>query len=347
MGAVSILVFSALIVAAWAARSDIHLFLKEHISFALGSAGGFITLVMLLGGISARRKKEAVQAQKKLVYQQAGIGSSDCKILDLKRVRAIGNKTLGPLFSGERGKKLLSLWRDAGWRGDPFSVAFSILITGGLGFGLVFWAIHNLILSYFTSVSGVVLLLCWVVFQAGIHRRQFQDQFPDLLDRLADSLQAGLSLVQAVQFVIPNLPDPSAQEMKLIAEQVRFGIPLQDALEDLYSRRPIEEVRLLVEGVKLHQQVGGNLIDIMRDMADVVRERITLEKEVRTLTAQGRLSAVVITLLVPISLLILAFFPGYIEVLFETTIGNLVLITVVILDAVGALIVRRLIKVEV
>jgi len=89
------------------------------------------------------------------------------------------------------------------------------------------------------------------------------------------------------------------------------------------------------------------MIEMIREIAELVRQRVELEKEIRTLTSQGRLSAVVIALLVPVSLGILSIFPGYTDVLFETTIGNLILISAGVLEVIGALIVSRLIRIEV
>jgi len=89
------------------------------------------------------------------------------------------------------------------------------------------------------------------------------------------------------------------------------------------------------------------MIEMIREIAGLVRQRVELEKEIRTLTSQGRLSAVVIALLVPVSLGILSIFPGYTDVLFETTVGNLILISAGVLEVIGALIVSRLIRIEV
>ncbi|RLC99462.1 MAG: hypothetical protein DRI65_17215 [Chloroflexota bacterium] len=102
-----------------------------------------------------------------------------------------------------------------------------------------------------------------------------------------------------------------------------------------------------MEGITLQRQTGGDMIEMVREIAELVRQRVELEKEIRTLTSQGRLSAVVIALLVPVSLGILSIFPGYTDVLFETTIGNLILISAGVLEVIGALIVSRLIRIEV
>ncbi len=203
------------------------------------------------------------------------------------------------------------------------------------------------LLSGYFSILLLVGFSTFLNVRAKAHRQLFQDQFPGVLDRLADSLQAGFSLSQAIEFMAPNLSEPSASEMTRIFTQVQIGFSVDQALLALYQRHPNDDVKLLVEGINLQRQTGGNMIVMIREISGLVRQRVELGKEIRTMTSQGRLSAVVIALLVPVSLGLLSLFPGYTEVLFETTIGNLVLISAGILELIGALIVIRLIRIEV
>ncbi|MFL7813547.1 MAG: type II secretion system F family protein [Anaerolineales bacterium] len=180
-----------------------------------------------------------------------------------------------------------------------------------------------------------------------MRRRLFHDQFPAVLERLSDSLEAGFSLTQAIEFVVPNLSQPSSNEMALIVHHIRLGFTVDQALMELYQRRPIEDVRIFVEGLTLQRLVGGDISAMMRDLAQLVRSRVELENETKTLTAQGRLSAVVIALLVPISLGTLSLFPGYTDVLYKSTIGNLVLVAAGVLELLGTVLVARVIRIEI
>ena len=245
------------------------------------------------------------------------------------------------------GAGLVRIWLESGLGEGPLSL---LAVFGGVilgGFYLTYALTERTLLGVFSGVALAAGVISVISYRAAFQRRRFEDQFPDLVERLADSLQAGYTLPQAVHFVGPNLLEPSSAEMIRVGRMLSFGVPLAEALRGLHSRHPSEDLKLLIEILKLHQKVGGDIVKMIRELAAVVRERSELEKDIRTLTAQGRLSAVVITLLVPVSLVILAFFPGYIDVLFQTTPGNLVLMTAVILDGLGALIVRKLIQVEV
>ena len=134
--------------------------------------------------------------------------------------------------------------------------------------------------------------------------------------------------------------------MSRVFQRIQFGSQVEDAFETLYQRHATEEIRFLIEGLSLQRQVGGNLPQMMFEIADIVRRKVSLKKQIQTLTAQGRISAVVLALLLPVSLGLLSFFPGYIDVLFETRIGNLVLITAGCLEIIGASIIYKLIKVK-
>jgi tight adherence protein B len=219
-----------------------------------------------------------------------------------------------------------------------------IIIAGGLG---SYFLTGSPLLSGFIVVMLLIGFFTLLYSRARTQRQLFQDQFPGVLDRLADSLKAGFSLPQAIEFVVPNLSQPSSSEMAQITAQIKMGFSVDQALKELYQRHPNEDVRLLVEGLTLQRQVGGNMAEMMREMAGMVRMRVELGNEVRTMTAQGRLSAVVIALLVPVSLGLLSMFPGYTDVLFNTTIGNLVLIAAGVLELIGTVIVMRLIRIEI
>jgi tight adherence protein B len=273
--------------------------------------------------------------------QPAGWGKSAGKIIT--RI----NQFLAPGFQKGAAGVLLGLWRDAGFGSQPLGLLLGLVGILGGGFLIGFSLTNRWLLSGFIVCLLLIGFFTLLYSRARMQRQLFHDQFPDVLDRLADSLQAGFSLPQAIAFIIPNLSQPSSSEMERISGQIKLGFTVDQALRDLYERRPSEDVRVLVEGLTLQRQVGGNMAAMMREMADLVRKRVEFENEVQTMTAQGRLSAVVIALLVPVSLGLLSLFPGYTDVLFNTTIGNLVLITAGILELIGAAIVSRLIRIEV
>lgn len=295
------------------------------------------------GWLEERNLKKGSQA---VVTGESGAEKNPELQIILHHIRRWDNAVLQSLQKGP-GSWLIRAWLESGWGRGTLDL-FGLLGGTGLGsFFLVFTLSGRILLGLFGSAALAVGLIAGISYRAAFQRRRIEDQFPDLMERLADSLQAGYTLSQAIHFIGPNLLEPSSTEMIRVSRKLRIGVSPTAAMRDLYQRHPFEDLKLLIEMLKLHQKVGGDIVKMIRELAGVVRDRIELEKDVRSLTAQGRLSALVITLLVPVSLVILAFFPGYIEVLFQTTPGNLVLMTAVILDGLGALIVHRLIRIEV
>ncbi len=236
---------------------------------------------------------------------------------------------------------LFGPWRTAGLTGS--TVALLWAAAWALGIGVFLW---RPILGGLVLALSLGLLRWWVAYRAQQQRRRFHDQLPEALDRLADALQAGFSFLQALDFIRPNLADPMRAELGRVVVHVRLGWPLEDAFEDLYARYPSPEMRILVKGLNLQRRVGGDLVELLRRIAEMVRERIELEQEVRALTAQGRLSAWIIVMLIPVSLFILRFFPTYNDILWNTTAGNLVLVVVALLEVAGFLVIRRILRVE-
>jgi len=254
---------------------------------------------------------------------------------------------LAPLFETRVGRWLWAYWQDAGFSPVYVVALASWLGTLGLGY-LVGWVLtHRVILALFFAFLAWAGLAALTGYLAIRKRNLFREQLPDVVDRLADALQAGFSLSQAIEFVARGLSEPSASEMARVSRSVALGLSVDQALAELARRRPNNEsLAFLVEGLALQRYVGGNQVLLLREIASSLREQVRLENEVRTLTTQGRLSAMVIALLVPISLGILSFFPGYVDVLFDTLVGNLVLVVVGLLELLGAVLIWRIIKVD-
>jgi len=346
LNVIGILLYITILFSAWFFRDTLYGSLSLYVPVLIGIVAGSIFLIASLSLVEVLRGRELRRAWRQRLEEREGLSRPTAWWHFLNSITQRINSTLDIVFNKGVGGVLLGWWQDAGFGSQPLSLLFAlggILCSGSLAGYLL---TGRVLLSGFVTFLLLVGFLTLTYSRARMKRQQFQDQFPSVLDRLADSLQAGFSLPQAIEFVIPNLSQPSASEMAQISGQIRIGFTVDQALEELYQRRPSEDVRLLVEGLTLQRQVGGNMAAMMREMAGMVRKRVELKNEVRTMTAQGRLSAIVIALLVPVSLGLLSMFPGYTDVLFNTTVGNLVLITAGILELIGGAIVIRLIRIE-
>jgi tight adherence protein B len=313
----------------------------------LGAVCGILTFFTALPAVETLRTRQLRRAWRQRLEEREGLAPSPGWRSFLNSLIRSLDQALDHLFQRGWSGEILGLWHDSGAGQGPLSFLAALLATVAIGVVLGQYFLETILLKVFIVALLLIGFFTLIYSRARMQRQHFQDQFPAVLERLADSLQAGFSLPQAIEFVVPNLTQPSSDEMARITDQIHLGFPVDQALQELHQRRPSEDVRMLVEGLTLQRQVGGNIALMMREMAELVRSRVELENEVRTMTAQGRLSAVVIALLVPVSLGLLSLFPGYTDVLINSTIGNLVLVAAGILELLGAVLVARLVRIEV
>jgi tight adherence protein B len=198
------------------------------------------------------------------------------------------------------------------------------------------------------GVALAVLPLAWARSRKQRRVRAFERQFPDALDMLTNALRAGMSLSVAVQLVAEESPDPVGKEFAILFEENRLGLDMKDALRKLGERVDSTELNLFVTAVILHRQTGGNLAEILDGAAAVIRERFRILGDVRSLTAQARLSGVILTLLpLVIAGIVMLVAPEYLKGLFADPIGRNLAVAAVGLQVIGFFSMRRIVRIKV
>jgi tight adherence protein B len=187
-----------------------------------------------------------------------------------------------------------------------------------------------------------------VSIRMGRRRGAFSDQLPDVLQLIASSLQSGFSLAQALDAVVREGSQPAAGEFARALGEARIGADLADALDGVAARMDSQDMRWSVMAIRIQRSVGGNLAEVLRNTIATMRERAFLRRHVKALSAEGRLSAYILVAL-PILLGGWLFYSSrsYMQLLYTTTIGLMMLTGAVALVVIGALWMRALIKVEV
>jgi tight adherence protein B len=197
------------------------------------------------------------------------------------------------------------------------------------------------------AVAGALALMPILVITRIRSKRLllFQEQLPDALDLLRSALQAGHGLIASMQVASETLPDPVASELRYVVEEVRLGLAMRDALHHLVERVGDPNIPLLIVGILVSQDVGGNLAEVVDNTATTIRERARLQRDVRVLTAQSRFSAGVLTVLpIGVALLMATFNRTYFEPMLTTQSGFRLLILTVMLILTGHLLIRRIIR---
>ncbi len=200
-------------------------------------------------------------------------------------------------------------------------------------------------------VAGAIVLLApfaYVNYRQRSRQTRFEHQLPDTLTLLASSLRAGFSLMQGLEAVAQEISDPMRKELQRVFTEVRLGRAVEDALGDTADRMDSNDLRWTVMAIKIQREVGGNLAILLDTVADTMMKRERIRREVRALTAEGRLSAVVLSLVSPVlGFAIWVLQPTYLKPLFHDGIGIVGLVVAIVLSVVGWFWLRRIIQIEV
>ncbi len=206
----------------------------------------------------------------------------------------------------------------------------------------------NFLIALAAAIPAFLLPLIFIAIKRARRMADFQRQFPEVIDLLSRSVRAGHSFGSGLEIVSSDLPDPVSTEFKITFDEQRFGLPLRDALLNLCDRVPLVDVRLFVIALLVQKETGGNLVEILDNLAHVIRERFRIAGEVRVRTAQGRLTAVILMALPLIMMLMLHFLdPDYIKILFVQPLGQMMLIAAGIMQIVGGFIIWRIVSIKV
>jgi Flp pilus assembly protein TadB len=197
-------------------------------------------------------------------------------------------------------------------------------------------------------VAGWLGMRFAVSFRISRRRAQFGEQLPAALQLIAGSLQAGFSLPQALDAVVGEDAQPAAGEISRALAEARIGVGLEDALDGVADRMDSRDMRWTTMAIRIQREVGGNLAEVLGNAVDTMRERAYLHRHVRALSAEGRLSAYILAgLPVGIGGWLFLSRREYLRPLYTTSFGMIMLVIAGVLFVVGALWMKKLIKVVV
>jgi tight adherence protein B len=178
--------------------------------------------------------------------------------------------------------------------------------------------------------------------------KKFEEMFPEALDLLSRAIRAGHAFQTAMGMVADELPKPVGIEFKKSFEQQNYGLPLKEALNQLSERVPLMDVRFFVTAVQIQRETGGNLAEILDNLAHVVRERFKILRQVRTHTAHGRFTGYVLLALPAALAVALSFIsPEHIRTLFTTRMGQTMVMGAIVMQTIGFFWIKKVIKIEV
>ncbi len=226
---------------------------------------------------------------------------------------------------------------------------FGLMVLGAAaaGFVLGWWRVGLL----FGLVIGLVLGYAPFLYLRSRTRKReitFTNQLPDVLDLLVGSLRAGYGLSQALGTLVEQLPPPASDEFRRVTRAVELGVPINRALNDLTERITTQDVSLVVTAINVQHEMGGNLAETLETIGYTVRDRLRMLREIRSLTAQQRLTSYILAA-TPIFLGVLLTFvsPGYMDPLFQPGWVRILPIAALILMGLGFMVIRKIVDIEV
>jgi tight adherence protein B len=229
----------------------------------------------------------------------------------------------------------------------PAEALFLYLVVAVIG-GVLGLLVGNVVWGVVTLAALAVLPWAVVGFLATRRTRAFVSQLPDMLQLLGATLRSGFSILQGLDTVATQLPEPMSKEMRHVVAEARLGRPLPSALDEVAQRVHSEDFEWVVAAIGIQREVGGNLAELLDIVAETMNARSRLRQEAHTLTAEGRIGAVVISLLpVAIGLFVYSVNPSYLSPLFHSGIGKIMFYSCIVLAFAGIEWMRRIVKVEI
>jgi tight adherence protein B len=255
------------------------------------------------------------------------------------------DKILSKSNAGSRLTRLIEL---SGVRTTPGAVVMMSVVAALIVFFMARLFVANPLVAPAAALFAATTPFFWLVYRKSKRLKRFEEQFPEALDLLSRAIRAGHAFQTAMGMVADELPDPVGPEFKKTFDQQNFGLPLRDALNELSERLGLLDVRFFVTAVLIQRDTGGNLSEILDNLAHVVRERFKIKRQVRVHTAHGRFTGYVLLALPAALAVALSFInPEHMQLLFRERMGQMLLIGAIVMQTIGYIWIRQVIKIEV
>ncbi len=301
------------------------------------------------------RYEERWMIKKRLMYISAGGRHGTEKLLQYKN-RAL-NK-VGPLEKWAYSlPRVRGLDRMLLRSGIPLNVSTFLLGSVAVAFmalllGLKFlphpFSAANPYASLLIGVCLGCVPFAWLRMKERQALSKFEEQLPDALDLLARSLRSGHALSAGMDIITEEMADPIGSEFAATIDEINLGLSFNEAMENFCERVASRDLRFFAVAVLIQRETGGNLAEIIDQISRLIRERMQFRGQVKTLTAEARISGVVLTLL-PAFMFVAIYFtnPEYISLLWSDSLGYLLIIAGIVFQVAGTIVIKKMVNVEI
>jgi len=249
--------------------------------------------------------------------------------------------------SGQVITPLQRMLEQSGLRMTVGTLLLACLCAGMLGFFLVFRFFNLLLVAFFMGAVFASLPIAYVNHARNKRMLTFEEQFPEAIDLLARALRAGHALTTGLNMVAEELPQPIAGEFKLLYDQQNYGLPLPHALRSFADRIPTLDARFFVTAVLTQRDAGGNLSEVLDNLASIIRDRFKLKRQVRVISAHGRITGWVLSILpTALALFIALTNPAKYRSFYTDPFGMQMIAFALVLQVIGVIAIKKIVKIE-
>jgi tight adherence protein B len=308
-----------------------------------------IALLMIASGTEASQQAKQVNATLDSVLA-TDIAEKHDSLIDIRKIELLsGIPWLNRrLLKFEVAPRLHNLLHQAGLSWTAGGLLSGCGVCFAIPALLVNIRFHSVPLSLLVGLLLFPAPFIWVIVKRNKRFDLFQQGLPEALDLMVGGLRAGHSLIAAMGLVARECPDPVGSEFKTCFEEQNYGLELKTALHNMIIRIPLQELRIVSTAIMIQKESGGNLAEVLDKTAHVIRERFRLKRQVGVHTAQGRLTGWILTLL-PVGLGVVLYIsnPKTMSVLWTNPLGIKLLCASIVMLAIGGLIMRSIVNVDV
>ncbi|MDR3599017.1 MAG: type II secretion system F family protein [Desulfosporosinus sp.] len=230
--------------------------------------------------------------------------------------------------------------------GNEFLV-FQIVIASTLG-SLGLFLMHKILVAVVLFILAWLMPLAYLSHAKNQQLKLFNSQLADALNLMANAIRSGFSFLQAMDMASREMPAPLSADWGSALKEMQLGVTIERALENLTARVGSADLDLMVTAILIQRQVGGNLSEVLSNIHNTIKDRLRIQKEIQTLTAQGRISGYLIAgLPFFIALMLLFINPNYLEVLISKPIGWEMIGGGLVSQTIGFVIIRRIVNIKV
>ncbi|MGI5819706.1 MAG: type II secretion system F family protein [Armatimonadota bacterium] len=225
------------------------------------------------------------------------------------------------------------------------------LVIGGaaavLGVAIGWFATGTGLLAFLGGALAVGALYLYLMQMAARRQAQLTSQLPNALDMLSSGLRSGHALTRSLRIVATQSRSPMSDEIEHVLQDINVGVSTPDAFDLLVARTKSYDIELVVAAIQTQLKLGGNLAEVLDNIASVIRERVRLQREIDAATSEGRLSATILVAMpFVMAMLISVISPGYLEPLFTEAAGKMMMIAAGVLMVIGIIVIKNLIEID-